>query len=95
MAGIGRTSTAAKVDPSMAYLVKLPSGRSIAVFFYDAPVAQAVAFERLLADGERLAGRLMGAFDNDRTGTNWCTSRRTGNPTAIISVTATWRWLTR
>jgi alpha-amylase/alpha-mannosidase (GH57 family) len=56
-----------KVDPSMAYRVQLPSGRSIAVFFYDAPVAQAVAFERLLGDGGRLAERLMGACNNDRT----------------------------
>jgi alpha-amylase/alpha-mannosidase (GH57 family) len=56
-----------KVDPTMAYRVQLPSGRSIAVFFYDAPVAQAVAFERLLTDGGRLAERLMGACNNDRT----------------------------
>jgi alpha-amylase/alpha-mannosidase (GH57 family) len=56
-----------KVDPSRAYRVQLPSGRSIAVFFYDSPVAQAVAFERLLTDGGRLAERLSGAADNDRT----------------------------
>ena len=34
------------------YLVRLPSGLQIAVFFYDGPLSQAVAFERLLADGE-------------------------------------------
>jgi alpha-amylase/alpha-mannosidase (GH57 family) len=56
----------AKVDPSMPYLVKLNSGRSIAVFFYDAPIAQAVAFEKLLIDGEKFAGRLLGAFDDAR-----------------------------
>ncbi|HEX4119267.1 MAG TPA: DUF3536 domain-containing protein [Verrucomicrobiae bacterium] len=56
-----------KLDPSMPYLVKLPSGRSIAVFFYDAPIAQAVAFERLLTDGGRFAERLMGAFNDSRT----------------------------
>lgn len=49
-------------DPRRAYRVSLPSGRSIAVFFYDGPIAQAVAFERLLDDGRRLAGRLLGAF---------------------------------
>jgi len=54
------------VDPSMPYQVKLPSGRSMAVFFYDAPVAQAVAFEKLLANGEKFAARLMGAFDGGR-----------------------------
>jgi alpha-amylase/alpha-mannosidase (GH57 family) len=56
-----------KVDPSRAYRVQLPSGRSIAVFFYDAPVAQAVAFERLLTDGGRLAERLFGACNDNRT----------------------------
>jgi alpha-amylase/alpha-mannosidase (GH57 family) len=56
-----------KVDPSMAYRVSLSSGRSIAVFFYDGPVAQAVAFERLLTDGGRLAERLIGACRGDRT----------------------------
>jgi alpha-amylase/alpha-mannosidase (GH57 family) len=52
----------ARVDPSMPYLVKLPSGRSIVVFFYDAPIAQAIAFERLLEDGGKLERRLTGAF---------------------------------
>jgi alpha-amylase/alpha-mannosidase (GH57 family) len=56
-----------KIDPSRAYRVQLPSGNSIAVFFYDAPVAQAVAFERLLTDGGRFAERLMGACDERRT----------------------------
>jgi alpha-amylase/alpha-mannosidase (GH57 family) len=56
----------ARVDPSMPYLVKLKSGRSIAVFFYDAPVAQAIAFEKLLGNGERLAARLTSAFDDSR-----------------------------
>ena len=56
-----------KVDPSMAYRVQLPSGRSIAVFFYDGPVAQAIAFERLLADGGKFAERLMGACNDART----------------------------
>jgi alpha-amylase/alpha-mannosidase (GH57 family) len=56
----------ARVDPSMPYLVKLPSGRSIAVFFYDAPIAKAVAFERLLDNGGHFANRLMEAFDDGR-----------------------------
>jgi alpha-amylase/alpha-mannosidase (GH57 family) len=56
----------AHVDPSMPYLVKLASGKSIVVFFYDAPVAQAVAFEKLLTDGEKFAGRLLAAFDDGR-----------------------------
>lgn len=56
-----------RIDPSMPYEIELPSGRTIAVFFYDGPVSQAVAFERLLANGEHFAGRLMSVFDNRRT----------------------------
>jgi alpha-amylase/alpha-mannosidase (GH57 family) len=54
------------VDPSMPYQVKLPSGRAIAVFFYDGPVAKAIAFEGLLHNGETLANRVMKAFDEGR-----------------------------
>ncbi|HEY3760573.1 MAG TPA: DUF3536 domain-containing protein [Verrucomicrobiae bacterium] len=58
----------AKVNPKVPYLVKLPEGRSIVVFFYDAPVSQAVAFEKLLTNGESFAGRLLGAFDPNMEG---------------------------
>jgi alpha-amylase/alpha-mannosidase (GH57 family) len=56
----------AKIDPSMPYLVRLKSGRSIAIFFYDGPIAKAVAFERLLTNGGHFADRLMEAFDDNR-----------------------------
>ncbi len=56
-----------RVDPSRAYRVPLASGRSIAVFFYDGPISRAVAFEKLLAQGELLAGRLLAAFSGERT----------------------------
>jgi alpha-amylase/alpha-mannosidase (GH57 family) len=56
----------AKVDPTMPYRVNLPSGKSIAAFFYDAPVSQAVAFERLLENGGRFSKKLLGAFDDNR-----------------------------
>ena len=46
------------VDPSRAYLCRLPSGRSIALFFLDAIVSHQVAFERLLDDGQRFLDRL-------------------------------------
>ena len=55
-----------KIDPRMPYLIKLPEGRSIAVFFYDGPVSQAVAFEKLLTNGEAFAGRLFNALDDKR-----------------------------
>ncbi len=57
-----------RVDPSRPYLVRLPSRRTLAVFFYDAPISKAVAFEQLLNDGEGFANRLMDGFDDDR---NW------------------------
>ena len=50
------------VDPQRSYRVTLNEGRSIAVFFYDGGVSQAVAFERLLENGERFANRLLQAF---------------------------------
>jgi alpha-amylase/alpha-mannosidase (GH57 family) len=55
-----------RIDPTRPYLVKLPSGRSLTVFFYDGPISRAVAFEQLLTDGERFANRLMEAFDDGR-----------------------------
>lgn len=57
----------ARVDPSRPYLVRLPSRRTIAVFFYDAPVSKAVAFEQLLNNGEGFAARLMDGFDDARS----------------------------
>src|SRR5213078_587697 len=56
----------AKIDPARPYVIHLPSGRSLNLFFYDAPVSQAVAFEKLLTSGERFASRLTGAFCEQR-----------------------------
>ncbi|MFL5331575.1 MAG: DUF3536 domain-containing protein [Gemmataceae bacterium] len=57
--------TNGKVDTTRPYLANLPSGKSIAIFFYDGPRSQAIAFEKLLASGEQLATRLLGAFRKD------------------------------
>lgn len=57
-----------RVDPSRPYMVKFPSKRKLAVFFYDAPVSKAVAFEKLLNSGEVFAARLMDGYDDGR---NW------------------------
>ncbi len=54
--------TGGKIDPTQAYEQRLPSGKSIALFFYHGPIARAVAFEGLLSRGENLAGALIGAF---------------------------------
>lgn len=55
------------VDPTMAYEIRLPSGRSMALFFYDGPISSAVGFEQLLRDGEAFVKRLMNAFSSGRT----------------------------
>ncbi len=66
----GETSWAGPsgIDPSRPYRVALPSGASIAVFFYDGPMARAVAFEGLLSNGEEFARRLCGAFSSGAPG---------------------------
>lgn len=52
----------ARVDPRRPYRVRLPSGRSIVVFFYDGPTSRAIAFENLLDDGAVFADRLRRLF---------------------------------
>jgi len=56
--------TGGRIDPKVPYLLKLPSGRSISVFFYDGPVSRAVAFEGLLNNGEVFAKRILGALSD-------------------------------
>jgi len=56
-----------RIDPSRAYLVNLPSKKTISVFFYDGPISQGVAFEGLLNDGKRFADRLLSGFSDVRT----------------------------
>lgn len=60
--GNGRTLVnESSLDIHAPYAVVLPSGRSLAVFFYHGPLSQAVAFERLLKNGEQFWQRLTGA----------------------------------
>ncbi|HLN85588.1 MAG TPA: DUF3536 domain-containing protein, partial [Candidatus Limnocylindrales bacterium] len=56
----------AAIDPSRAYRQTLPSGKSLALFFYDGPIARGVAFEGLLSNGETLIGKLLGGFSEQR-----------------------------
>jgi alpha-amylase/alpha-mannosidase (GH57 family) len=51
------------IDSRGAYACNLPSGNSIGLFFYDGALATAVAFERLLYNGENFARRLLSRFD--------------------------------
>jgi alpha-amylase/alpha-mannosidase (GH57 family) len=52
------------VDTVRPYVQKLPSGRDIAIFFYDGPTSRAVAFEGLLKNGDTFAARLLSIFDD-------------------------------
>lgn len=56
-----------RIDPTTTYELRLASGRKINLFFYDGPISQAVAFERLLSKGEYLPQRMTGAFSEERT----------------------------
>lgn len=62
-----RDGTSGKIDPSRPYRVRLPSRREMTVFFYDGPISRAVAFEKLLNNGEAFAHRLLSGFDDDRS----------------------------
>jgi alpha-amylase/alpha-mannosidase (GH57 family) len=55
-----------RIDPSRAYLIRLPSGRTINLFFYDGPISHAVAFENLLNKGEDFVNRLLSGFSDTR-----------------------------
>ena len=61
-----RDISGGQIDPTQAYEQRLPSGRTIALFFYDAPISRAIAFEGLLSRGENLVNRLFEGFSNDR-----------------------------
>jgi alpha-amylase/alpha-mannosidase (GH57 family) len=50
-------------DSRHPYACRLPSGRTIGLFFYDGALATAVAFEKLLFSGENFARRLLSHFD--------------------------------
>ncbi len=56
-----------KIDPRRSYQCKLPSGKSISLFFFDRRTASDIAFGNLLQNGESFAKRLVDAF-NDNNG---------------------------
>jgi alpha-amylase/alpha-mannosidase (GH57 family) len=60
-----RDTEGTKVDPRIPYKCYLPSGRHIIIFFYDGPIAQGVAFEGLLNNGEYFARRLAREFNSN------------------------------
>jgi len=50
------------INPKMPYLCRLPSGRSISIFFYDQSVSLDVAFGDLLKNGENFALKIVRSF---------------------------------
>ncbi|RJQ44412.1 MAG: DUF3536 domain-containing protein [Nitrospiraceae bacterium] len=62
-----KNASGGKIDPTTPYLCRLPSGRTITIFFYDSPISQDIAFGGLLGSGEEFAKRLLNAFSEDRT----------------------------
>jgi alpha-amylase/alpha-mannosidase (GH57 family) len=54
-----------KIDPKRAYVCRLPSGKSISIFFYDWPVSHDVAFSTILDNGKDFAKRLTKSFTNE------------------------------
>ena len=61
-AGKWQDVTGQKVDPKQPYLCRLPSGRTIVIFFYDGPISHEVSFGDLLDNGKMFADRLLSAF---------------------------------
>ncbi len=57
--GAWRQVNANQIDTHVAYECILPSGRTIALFFYNGQISQGVAFEGLLNNGEYFAERLV------------------------------------
>jgi alpha-amylase/alpha-mannosidase (GH57 family) len=57
--------TGGKIDTKIPYLYRLPSGKTIVIFFYDGKVSQEIAFSNLLSSGDNFAKRLINAFSTD------------------------------
>src|SRR5439155_11394223 len=57
--GAWSDARAENLDSGVPYVVRLPSGRSLSVFFYEAGLAHSVAFERVLEDGHDFGRRLV------------------------------------
>ncbi len=51
------------LNTKKVYQCNLPSGNSIALFFYDGDISQGIAFNGLLNDGKRFAERLLSPLD--------------------------------
>lgn len=57
-----------RIDPTVPYLLHLPQGETIVIFFYDGAVSQEVAFSSILNRGENFVNRLISIFHDNREG---------------------------
>ena len=64
--GKWRDVSGGRIDPTVPYSCRLPSGRVIDIIFYDGPISKAVAFEDILNRGEDFAARIMTGFSDRR-----------------------------
>ena len=53
------------IDPGRAYLCRLPSGKTIHLFFYNGPISREIAFGNLLNNGSNLFDRLTATFSEN------------------------------
>lgn len=60
-----RSVSAEQLDTTRPYLCRLPSGKTIALFFYHGGLARGVAFDGLLNSGDRFAEQLMKEFSSE------------------------------
>ena len=63
---IGWKDLGSGIDPSRAYEFDLEGNESIAVFFYDGPISQAVAFEGILSSADRFVERMKSGLSTSR-----------------------------
>lgn len=56
----------ARIDPTMPYILNLPSGRSITLFFRDEYISKQVAFDGLLKNSRGFVQGLMAGFSEER-----------------------------
>ncbi len=54
------------IETTRAYMINLPSGRRLNLFFYNGPISRAVAFEDMLNSGETFANKLIDSFSEKR-----------------------------
>ena len=57
-----------RINPARPYLIRLPSGRSIHLFFYDGAISREAAFGNHLDRGEDFFNLLLGCFADQRQG---------------------------